>query len=137
MEKHSKVKVAARNEEIPKITFLLDKIMSWAGFNGREILEVQLAVEEACNNIIRHGYRGSEGDIRVAVDFVAGSLKVTIEDDAPQFDPTYFDKPDFTADLEKRPVGGLGIHLIRSMVDEMKYELQDGKNRLILAKRAK
>lgn len=62
---------------------------------------------------------------------------MTIVDDAPLFDPTQFGKPDFAADVERRPIGGLGIHLIRSMVDEISYEFQDKKNRLTLIKRIK
>ena len=55
--------VAASQDEIPKITAYLDKVMSQGYFGKKEILEVQLAVEEACINIIRHGYRGAEGTI--------------------------------------------------------------------------
>ena len=108
--------------------------MSRAGFSGKQILDMQLAVEEAFINIIRHGYHGAYGTILIAMDFEEGSLKVKIEDDAPLFDPTRFQEPDFSAALEERPVGGLGIHLIRSLSDEMRYEYENGKNRLMLIK---
>jgi len=134
VEKHSYFILESRDDEIPKATAQVEKIMSWAGFGGLEILNVQLAVEEACINIVRHGYRGTDGAIRIAFDYECDSLSVSIEDDAPQFDPTKFEEPDFSADLEKRPIGGLGIHLIKSLVNEMRYEFKDGKNRLMLKK---
>ncbi len=133
-KKHSFLVLESRDEEISKATLQIDKIMSWAGFRMLEILDVQLAVEEACINIIRHGYQGTIGAIGIAVDYEDDSLNVSIEDDAPQFDPTKFERPDFSADLEKRPIGGLGIHLIKSLVDRMEYEFKDGKNRLMLKK---
>ena len=108
--------------------------MSRAGFSGKQILDMQLAVEEAFIYIIRHGYHGAYGAVLIAMDFEEGRLKVKIEDDAPPFDPTKFQEPDFSADLEERPVGGLGIHLMRSLSDEMRYEYENGKNRLTLIK---
>jgi len=95
---------------------------------------MQLALEEACINIVQHGYRGTYGAILIAIDFKEDRLIVTIEDDAPPFDPTKFEKPNFTANLGRRPIGGLGIHLMRSLADEIRYEFENGKNRLILMK---
>ncbi|MDD1734383.1 MAG: SpoIIE family protein phosphatase, partial [Methanothrix sp.] len=134
VEEHSLISVHSRDEEIPRVSEELVRIMSGAGFAGKHILDMQLAVEEAFINIIRHGYHGAYGAILIAIDFQEGRLTVTIEDDAPPFDPTRFQEPDFSADLEKRPIGGLGIHLMRSLSDEMRYEFETGKNRLKLIK---
>ncbi|MDD1730675.1 MAG: sigma-B regulation protein RsbU (phosphoserine phosphatase) [Methanosaeta sp. NSM2] len=134
VEEHSLISVHSRDEEIPRVSEELERVMSGAGFAGKQILDMQLAVEEAFINIIRHGYHGAYGAILIAIDFQEGRLTVTIEDDAPPFDPTRFQEPDFSADLEKRPIGGLGIHLMRSLSDEMRYEFETGKNRLKLIK---
>jgi sigma-B regulation protein RsbU (phosphoserine phosphatase) len=133
-EGHALITVHSRDEEISRVSRELEGIMSRAGFSGKQILDMQLAVEEAFINIIRHGYHGSYGAILIAMDFEEGSLKVKIEDDAPPFDPTRFQEPDFSSDLKQRPVGGLGIHLMRSLSNEMRYEYVNGKNRLILIK---
>jgi PAS domain S-box-containing protein len=134
IEMHSEIMFAASQDEIPKITAYLDKVMSQGYFGKKEILEVQLAVEEACINIIRHGYRGAEGTILVMNDFEDDDLKVTIEDRARRFDPTQFEMPTFVDNVDERPLGGLGIHLLKSLVDESRYEYQEGKNRLTLIK---
>jgi PAS domain S-box-containing protein len=134
VEKHDIISIQSRDEEIHRVIEELEKIMSRTGFAGKEILDMQLALEEACINIVQHGYRGTYGAILIAIDFKEDRLIVTIEDGAPPFDPTKFDKPNFTADLERRPIGGLGIHLMRSLADEIRYEFENGKNRLILIK---
>jgi anti-sigma regulatory factor (Ser/Thr protein kinase) len=128
------IMVAAREEELPKVTAFIDEVMSYAGFGKKKISDIELAVEEAVVNIIQHGYRGSEGTILIKSDFYGGCLTLTIEDQAPRFDPTQLDMPNLSADLEERPIGGLGIHLIKSLVDEIKYEFKEEKNVLILKK---
>ena len=133
-EEHALISVHSRDEELPRVSQELERIMYRAGFSGKQILDMQLAVEEAFINIVRHGYHGSYGAILIAMDLGEGRLTVKIEDDAPPFDPTRFQEPDFSADLEERPVGGLGIHLMRSLSDEMRYEYENGKNRLMLIK---
>ena len=134
LEKHSMIMVTAREEELPKVTAFIDEVMSSAGFSKKKMSDIELAVEEAVINIIQHGYRGIEGTILIKSDFYGDCLTLTIEDQAPRFDPTQLDMPDLSADLEERPIGGLGIHLIKSLADEIKYEFRDGKNVLILKK---
>ncbi|VVB72921.1 Methanogenesis regulatory histidine kinase FilI [uncultured archaeon] len=136
LEKHSELCVRSIKEAIPLINAFLDDIMSCSGFGKKEISEVQLAVEEAVINIIHHGYRGSEGSIHLKCDFRDGCQKIVIEDSAPPFDPTTYSMPDLASDLELRRIGGLGIHLIKSLTDGLKYEFRDGKNRLIMMKKS-
>ena len=133
-EEHSLISVYSKDEEIPRLNEEVERIMSRAGFAEKQILDMQLAVEEAFINIVRHGYHGDYGAVQVAIDFLKGRLTVTMEDDAPRFDPTKFEEPDFSADLEQRPIGGLGIHLMRSLSDEIKYDFERGRNRLMLIK---
>jgi PAS domain S-box-containing protein len=134
MEISNFLTISSREAEIPRVNEELEKIMSKAGFAMKEILDMQLAAEEACINIIRHGYRGTNGNILIAMEYKDGRFMVAIEDSSPPFDPTKFKEPDFTSDLARRPIGGLGIHLMRSLTDGMSYELVSGKNRLMLIK---
>lgn len=130
-------KFVARKENIPKIIGCMGKRMSNAGFNEEEILELQVAVEEACVNIINHGYHGGEGDIWISFDFKNGLFMATLEDESFPFDPISFNKPKKTEDLLEQPVGGWGIGLIKSLTDVMEYYFTEGRNRLILVKRKK
>ena len=134
-EKNFEMKISAKKEEIPKVISFVNNIMSCAGFSRKDVLDIELAVEEATINIINHGYHGAEGTILVKCNLEVDRLTVTIEDQANRFDPTRFDKPNLVEDLNKRPIGGLGIYLIRSLTDASRYEYEDGKNRLILLKK--
>ena len=112
--------------------------MNESGFGRREVLDVQLAVEEACTNIVLYAYEGGEGFIYASVEAKKDRLWITIEDDGPPFDPTgHMTLPRTTHDDIEGPVGGWGIGLIRMFVDEITYERRFGKNILCLVKKKK
>jgi len=94
------------------------------------------AVDESVTNIILHGYRGQPGSIEITLEETGGCLVIRLRDQAAPFDPTAAPPPDVTSPLEQRPLGGLGIHLIRHMVDELIYcPGPEGGNELRLVKR--
>jgi len=94
------------------------------------------AVDEAVTNIIVHGYHGQPGSIVIELEQAESFLLIRLLDQAAPFDPTAVPPPDVTSPLEQRPPGGLGIHLIRQMVDELIYcPGPDGGNELRLVKR--
>jgi anti-sigma regulatory factor (Ser/Thr protein kinase) len=94
-----------------------------AGLSDSEAYAVQLAVDEATTNIIEHGY-GEECPSRIDIscEILDGGLKITIYDDADPFDPTTVPEPDMNVSLEEIKPRGLGIFLMRKMMDEIKYE---------------
>jgi serine/threonine-protein kinase RsbW len=99
--------------------------------------DVIQAVDEAATNIIVHGYAAKPGMIDVDVKREGDSLIVRLLDQAPQFDPTTVPPPDLTMPLEKRRPGGLGIHLIREYIDQVRYHaIPQGGNELTLGKKA-
>ena len=95
-----------------------------------------LAIEELVTNCIKYGYDNPNGH---AVDFVfsveEGALKIDVVDDGNPFNPLEAASPDLSLPLENRRIGGLGIHLLRGLADEVSYERRDGTNRLTLTKR--
>ncbi len=95
--------------------------------------KVKLAIEELGINIANHGRVDDIPEIEIVVDSSPEKLTITIEDDGRPFDPLNdAPAPDLTSALEDRPVGGLGIHFVREMMDEMTYRHEDGKNCLAL-----
>ncbi|MDH3199151.1 MAG: ATP-binding protein [Candidatus Krumholzibacteria bacterium] len=96
---------------------------------------LNLAVEEIFTNIVRHGARGG-GDIRIALDVAGGELVVEIvERGAEPFDPTRAPEVDVTAPLEARRPGGLGLHMLRKLMDDMTYEYAGGEAHIRMTKR--
>lgn len=105
------------------------------------VFQVCLVLEEVAINIVKHGYGDAQASdsreaIEVALSSQADSLKIEITDGGRSFNPlTESPKPDLDAALEDRPIGGLGLHLVRTMMDTMDYRRSDGKNYLTLTKR--
>ncbi len=124
--------VPAKEEEIPRISEFVKEVMTAEEFSMQKVLNTQLAVEEACINIIEHGYKGGAGSIRISIDPADDRLIMTIEDEGRQFDPTKAPELLFIDDIEKRTAEGLGLHLMRSFVEDVRYEFRDGKNTQML-----
>jgi len=97
---------------------------------------VSLAIEEIVTNCVKYGYADSaEHSIEIELSIVQQELVLVIVDDGRAFDPSQVPAPDLSLVLEDRPIGGLGIHLLRELTDTMSYERRDGENRLTLTKR--
>lgn len=95
-----------------------------------------LAVNEAVTNVLLHGYDEQPGYVVVSVEAGGGDLLVRLTDDARLFDPTAVPPPDINLPLEERPLGGLGVHMMRQLTDELNYSVnKDGRNELIFLKR--
>ena len=107
-----------------------------AGLPEDVVFALKLAVDEVCANVIEHGYRGlAPGPIEVEFAHDAECATVTVTDHGRPFDPRDVPAPDTTLAWEGRPVGGLGWHLIRSVIDDVDYAAGPGGNVLRLVKR--
>ena len=97
---------------------------------------VALAIEELVTNCIKYGYDDkAEHIIDIVLSVRDGALSVEVIDDGHAFNPLEAPPPDLSVAMENRRIGGLGIHLLRELADEMRYERRDGTNRLVLTKR--
>lgn len=99
-------------------------------------LDINLAVEEVFCNVVRHGYQDAAAhEIVVCLLLEDGLLSVSVEDDGVAFNPLEAPAPVLDGPLDERPVGGLGVHLIRSVADDVKYRREGNRNHLVLKKR--
>jgi CheY-like chemotaxis protein/anti-sigma regulatory factor (Ser/Thr protein kinase) len=124
-----------RLEDVPALLEFLRSRLAEAGAGDAVWQALRLAVDEACTNVIVHGYRGAVGAIRLAVAVGDGQAIVTLTDDAPPFDPEAVPPPDLHSPWAVRREGGLGWHLIRSVVDDVRHRAGPRGNELILVKR--
>lgn len=129
--------IPADLNEILTISAALESLMQAHGFPEEDILDTQLAVEEAVTNSIVHGYGGTTGTVTVSLDVTRSRSRIRIEDEAVPVDPLSLPEPELEGDLEERQLGGLGVFLIRQVMDEVSYRYEDGKNILSLIKRKK
>jgi len=134
IENEPEITVEASIEQIPVISNFVESLMNVAGFDSRKVMEVLLVVEEACTNIAKYAYPGKVGTIHIIARVSGDRLELIIEDEGIPFDPTTHIVALSQADTKDRPVGGLGIHLMRCFVDRMSFEFNAGKNVLTLVK---
>ena len=95
-----------------------------------------LTIEELVTNCIKYGYTDSNTHtVEIVFSVADGVLTIDVTDDGNPFNPLEAPGPDFSVAAEQRPIGGLGLHLLRELSDEQRYERRDGTNRLTLKKR--
>lgn len=105
---------------------------------GRDesIPQVQMAVDEACTNIIKYAYAESAGFIDISCELQGDDFVVTLRDKGKPFDPKSVPLPDLKADLDKRKIGGLGIFLMGQLMDDLSYSFDvKGGNKLVMRKK--
>ena len=130
--------VPADAAQLTVLTRFLREFWTAAALAPPKMQTFELALEEVFTNIIRHGSRPGSTlwvEVEVSLDRLAESVAMTVEDDGPEFDPLSLSPPDLTAGLADRRVGGLGVFLVRKMMDSVSYVRIEGRNQLRMSKR--
>jgi serine/threonine-protein kinase RsbW len=127
----------ARRESLADLLAFIDRACARAALDANTAFDIRLATEEAVMNVIEHGYAGgTPGPVTLRIRHDAQQLVVTVEDDAPYFDPSTIRPADPDAPLERRSVGGLGWHFVTQLMDQTRHERRHPHgNRLTLVKR--
>jgi serine/threonine-protein kinase RsbW len=122
MTKSGKLRLPALLENVPRAIDCVTESAKEAGFADRELHQIQVAVDEACANVVEHAYKGqSPGIMEISCHQQENSLVIQVRDWGNSFDPDAVAEPDTEAPLEERPLGGLGLFLIRQFVDEAHF----------------
>ena len=134
--KRFELEVEAALENLSVIGHFIADTMEGLGADQETIYKVQLAVDEACTNIVQHAYSGRGGRIRLICAIVDDEFIIKIRDKGRPFDPNSVPVPDLGADLDKRKIGGLGIYFMKKMMDEISYKFDvESGNELTMRKR--
>jgi anti-sigma regulatory factor (Ser/Thr protein kinase) len=115
-----------------------DEFASGHGLTNNDTWPFHVALDEILSNIVKYGFSGQEatGRIEIELRLETDALEMVILDDAPPFDPLEAARPDAGLALEERPIGGLGIEIVRRLMDVVEYQREDsGHNRLTLRRR--
>ena len=123
--------------KLPALAAIADFLEETLAESGDEmVFAVQLAVDEACSNTILYGYpAGEAGTITLTCSVDADAVLVTITDDGIPFDPLTAPPPRLDVPAEERPIGGLGIHFIRTVTDSVAYAREGERNVLSMEKK--
>jgi anti-sigma regulatory factor (Ser/Thr protein kinase) len=122
--------------ELPRLAGWVDAFVARHRLPSAIAYALHLALEEAVTNVITHGYADAEAHaIDVGLRVAGRTVRAEISDDGRPFDPRQAPPPDLAAPPEARRVGGLGVFLMKRLMDEIGYEATGGRNRLTLVKR--
>jgi anti-sigma regulatory factor (Ser/Thr protein kinase) len=133
------LKLFADDCQLALIRDFVAQVGEGLGLDEQVIYELQLAVDEACSNVIEHGYGGRGGEIEVTIEPTEDGIQVMMRDWGNPFDPDAVPIPDVTAPLENRKLGGLGLFLMRKMMDDVRFEFdrQQGNTLTMMKRRRK
>jgi serine/threonine-protein kinase RsbW len=138
MDKESMNKVLCVDNqirELSRIEAFLEELADEWGLEIPLVFSLNLVLEEALTNIISYGYDDEDKHaIEIQFKKTGAELNITIIDDGHAYDPTLKEDPDITLSAEERPVGGLGIFLIRKVMDTVAYRREENRNYLMLTK---
>lgn len=132
------IQFTAKFEYLDEIRDFVGDIAQSGGFNDKDVYNIQLATDEAASNIIEHSYEGvDDGVLEISCGIKKNMITIILIDHGKSFDPSHVPMPNLKADLSERQIGGLGLYLMRKLMDEVQYETDPQKNRntLTLIKR--
>jgi len=130
--------------ELPAIMDNLEKGIDFilagiddAGIDKKMLFQLRLACEEVIVNIINYAYPDSKGSMEISYDINDNELVIVISDSGVPFNPIKKEEPDLNIPLEERKIGGLGIFLVRNIMDQVEYQRDNGRNILTMRKTLK
>jgi len=123
-------------KQVPLLAEFIDGICEAAEVDMMLTMQLNLAIEEAVVNVMNYAYpAGTEGTVCIDAQVSDGVLQFVISDSGTPFDPTARAEVDTTLSAEERGIGGLGIHIVRQIMDSIDYKRVDGRNVLTLGKK--
>ena len=121
---------AAKFESLDEIRDFVGSMARSGGFSDKDIYNIQLASDEAASNIIEHAYENiSDGVLEISCGVTGDVITIVLVDHGESFDPSHVPAPNVNADLSERQIGGLGLYLMRKLMDEVHYEADTRNNR--------
>ena len=137
MASKNELTVSGDFENLSKICDFVEQAATQAGLDDRGVYAIQMAVDEACTNIIEHAYGGEgKGDIRLTYEVQKDGIQVVIYDQGAPFHPAQVPEFNPQLPLHERQLGGMGLFFMRNLVDQVEFKFGTPQgNQLILFKR--
>ena len=130
------LRVKAEVSELDKVLSFTDTILESMGCSMKAQMQIDVAVEEIFVNIAHYAYPSGDGEavIRIGADEANRAVSITFIDQGIPYDPLKNEDPDITLSAEERPIGGLGIFMVKKSMDDVSYEYKDNRNQLTIKK---
>ncbi len=134
MSEESVLRIPAKTEGMDLILAFVSYLLDLNGCSGKARTQLRTAVEEIYVNQTLYAYPSGDGWVEIRGSVENGTAAFTLIDGGTPFDPLAREDPDILLSGEERGIGGLGIYMVKTMVDELAYEYRDGCNRLMMRK---
>lgn len=122
--------------ELADLVAAIEALGEEDGWSGDLTFRISLVVDELAQNVVDYAYNDTPGDVEVTVTSRDETVIVEITDEGKPFDPlTDAPAPDLTSPIESRPIGGLGVHFTKTLMDDVEYSRESGRNRLRIVTR--
>ena len=124
-------------ENIPRVTAFIDESLESLGCSAKAAMQINVAIDELFGNIAHYAYApgtAGEATVRFEFDGARRAAVITFVDGGVPYNPLEKEDPDVTLPAEARGIGGLGIFLVKRMMDDMRYERVNGRNTLTITK---
>ena len=132
------LEIGAELENMEQARAYVTAQLEQAGFEQKQIMEVELAVEEIFCNIANYAYKPEKGDVLILCQLEESdtcSITIVFIDQGVPYNPLEREDPDVSLGAEEREIGGLGIFMTKKLMDDIQYEFRDGQNVLTLRKK--
>ena len=135
-QKKYQLKIPSQSDNLAIIRDVVAKVASRVGFDTDEASKIELAVDEACTNVIKHAYTNNSNQmIEVSIKVDQKKLIITVADKGKGFDPDKIKLPDLNESIKEGRKGGLGLCLIKTLMDKVEFEIKPGsKNKVKMIK---
>ena len=139
IERKFSLQVPSSTENLALIREFVSNVGQQAGLDAKDVSKLELAVDEACANVIEHAYgHDTSKEVIIRATFDEEALRIDVEDTGRGFDPDSVEPSELEQLVRERKSGGLGMRLMKQLMDEVRYEIEPGrKNELHMVKRLK
>ena len=133
MSSELRLKIETKRDELDRVSETIEEFGLQEDWPLDLVFKVSLALEEIVINVMNYGHDDGLHEVEIILSCKDESLTIDVVDDGRAFDPLNdAPKPNVTAELEDRNIGGLGVHLVRKMMDDVRYRREQGKNHLTM-----
>lgn len=129
------ISVQASTEHLAEVRDFVAKHASEFGFKKQEVADIRLAVDEAYTNIIKHAYKNDEQkSVDIKLGYNGDTFWISLLDTGDAFDPKNYSKPDVRQKIKEKKRGGVGVYLIRKLMDDVEYHTRGSVNEIRMTK---
>ena len=128
------ITIPARTDRLNEVWDFIEGVMQSTGIDVKQQNNIRIAVEEVFVNITSYAFPTGEGEVSVSVTVDSEKISIKFSDSGTPYDPLAKADPEISLSADEREIGGLGIFMVKKMMDDVRYRYEDGKNILTIEK---